>query len=135
MSFLASTVLVTHDIKRVLVIDGTRVLVAAICDYLAFRGLRIDRAEGVGDAQALARHLTYDAVVLALPDGEAEAHALQGVIRDVRTRHQQARVYVLVDDEAPGAGAFCRDIGADHMLSTGVPMAHLARLLCHSIAA
>lgn len=124
---------VTTELMRVLIVDDESALLFALSDYLTFRGCRVDCAEGMEDARALVHHLHYDAVVVGVNvDNVSKARALA---TDARRRFPVARLIALATDAAPLSDRGIDLTEFDQVFARHLPIVHLARVLCHSIAA
>ena len=118
---------------RVLLVDDESALVFALSEYLAFRGSRVDGAEGIEDARVLVHHLHYDAVVVGVNDenlGSAHAFAVE-----TRRRLPLVRLVALAPEPPTGAPRDGELAGFDLVFARHLPTVQLARVLCHSIAA
>ncbi len=116
-----------HKTNGVLVVDDESAMLSAIREYFECRGVMVDCAHELEEAQALLTKRRYSAVITDL---RMTAHGDEGfhLVDEIRERSPNTRILLLTGYNSPEIRAEAIRRGVDAVLSKPTSLASLARI-------
>ncbi|HMG34204.1 MAG TPA: response regulator [Blastocatellia bacterium] len=113
--------------RRILVVDDERPILFALRDYFSLKGLIVDCAEEMEEAQALLANVSYSLVIVDMRltgFGGVEGLEVVGFVKD---RCPQTRVIVWTASESSAVKREVHRRGVDRYIQKPAPLADVAR--------
>lgn len=114
---------------RVLVVDDEEAILFAMCDYLTFRGFRVDCARSREEAEQRIADNAYDVVLADLRLDPSDPRGGLRLVRQVREQCPRSRTVLLTAFGNPAIEAELKAIGSDLLLSKPQPLERIAEAI------